>query len=450
MVKVSQRASLKQTDTSLSVVGLPVTSLKVNASNSRTHSKQQIRQIAKSIEEFGFNNPVLIDASGMIIAGHGRVAAARLLGLENIPTIRLENLTGVHLRAFVIADNRLAENAGWDREVLAIELQNLLKLDVDLDITVTGFEIPEIDLLLQEAIQKPDPDDDLPAPNTGTAITVPGDLWSLGKHRLLCGNALEKTSYATLMGSRKAAVIFTDPPYNVVVDGNACGNGKIHHREFAMASGELTATEFTAFLATSLGLMAKYSSPGSVHFVCQDWRHMSELLAAGKQVYSNLLNLVVWAKDNGGLGSLYRSRHELIFLFRNGQKSHRNNVLLGKYGRNRTNVWQYPGINTLSKQSEEGNLLALHPTVKPVAMVADAILDCSARGDIVLDAFLGSGTTLLAAERTGRTCYGIEIDPIYCDVIIKRWQRLTGGEAIHSLSGEAFNTLHANREGSLG
>ncbi len=424
--------------------------LKEPPQNARTHSKQQINQIANSIREFGFTCPLLVDDSNTVIAGNGRLAAARLIGLTELPTISLDKLTPTQIKAYALADNKLSENAGWDREILAIELQQLLSIESDFDIALTGFETAEIDLILQESAHPPDPDNELPAVDTAMLVNATGDLWALGKHRLLCGNSLEGASFATLMGRRKANLVFTDPPFNVSIDGNACGRGSIHHREFAMASGELTATEFTAFLATSLGLMAEYSSPGSVHFVCHDWRHINELLAAGKQVYSTLLNLVVWTKDNGGLGSFYRSQHELIFVFRNGQQSHRNNVLLGKYGRNRTNVWQYPGINTLSKQSEEGNLLALHPTVKPVAMVADAILDCSARGDIVLDAFLGSGTTLLAAERTGRTCYGLEIDPIYCDVIIKRWQRLTGGVAIHSLSGETFNTLHANREGSLG
>ncbi len=424
--------------------------LKESPQNARTHSKQQINQIANSIREFGFTCPLLVDRSNTVIAGNGRLAAARLIGLTELPTICLENLTATQIRAYALADNKLSENAGWNREILAIELQELLSIESGFDIALTGFETAEIDLILQESAHQPDPADELPAVDTAIPVSAQGDLWALGKHRLLCGNSLEETSFAALMGRRKAGLIFTDPPYNVVVDGNACGRGNIHHREFAMASGELTATEFTAFLAKSLSLLAKYSSPGSVHFVCHDWRHMGEFLVAGKQVYSTLLNLVVWAKDNGGLGSLYRSQHELIFVFRNGQQSHRNNVLLGKYGRNRTNVWQYPGINTLSKQSEEGNLLALHPTVKPTAMVADAILDCSARGDIVLDAFLGSGTTLLAAERTGRICYGLEIDPIYCDVVIQRWQRLTGGEAVHALSGQTFNGLLADREDSLG
>jgi len=247
------------------------------------------------------------------------------------------------------------------------------------------------------------------------------------------------------MGPRKANVVFTDPPYNVEIDGNVCGKGSIHHREFAMASGEMSEGEFITFLTTSLRLLARFSTPGSVHFIFMDWRHMTELLEAGKRCFGELLNLCVWIKNNGGMGSFYRSRHELVFTFKNGKSPHRNNIHLGRYGRNRTNVWEYPGVNTLSTNGEEGKLLTLHPTVKPVALVADALLDCSARGDVVLDSFLGSGTTLLAAERTGRRCCGIEIDSLYVDVAIRRWQRYTGERAIHN-SGMSFDELATQAE----
>lgn len=241
-------------------------------------------------------------------------------------------------------------------------------------------------------------------------------------------------------------MVFTDPPFNVKIDGHATGNGAIRHREFVMASGEMSEVEFVSFLNNSLRLMAGYSANNSVHYICMDWRHAGDLIAAGKQNYDEFLNLCVWVKDNGGMGSSYRSQHELVLVFRKG-KNHRNNIQLGQYGRYRTNVWQYPGIHTLSKQSEEGNLLALHPTVKPVAMVADAILDCSARGEVVLDAFLGSGTTLMAAERVGRICYGIEIDPVYADVAIRRWQNYTGEAAVHAQTGKRFNEVAAQKEG---
>ena len=415
--------------------------------NARTHSKQQVSQIAESIKAFGFTNPVLIDRHNTIIAGHGRVAAARLLGMDRIPTIRLEGLSEDEIRSYVIADNRLAEKAGWDHSILAIELQHLLTIDGEFDVTITGFEVPEIDLIIEQARgQERDKDDVFQIDETNQPVTQFGDLWQLGRHRVLCANSLDEASFRTLMARRQAKLVFIDPPYNVAIDGNVSGNGSIRHRDFVMAAGELNEAEFVAFLTTSLRLLARHSTNGSVHFICMDWRHAGELLAAGRQIYDALLNLCVWVKDNGGLGSFYRSRHELVFVFRNGKGPQRNNVQLGKFGRNRTNVWEYPGVNTLSRQGEEGNLLALHPTVKPVALVADALLDCSARGDIVLDSFLGSGSTLIAAERIGRVCHGIEIDPRYVDVAIRRWQKHTGDHAIHAVTGKKFNDITADSE----
>ena len=425
----------------LQITYQPVNDLKNNPRNARTHTKHQIRQIADSIDAFGFTNPVLLDHDNMIVAGHGRVAGAKKLGMSLVPTIRLEDLSPDQIRAYVIADNRLAEKAGWDKSILSIELQHLMTIESELDVTITGFEIPEIDLLLAKENDKPDPDDTFEVAETPQAVTRLGDLWHLGKHRVLCGNSVEPQSYSTLMASRRADVVFIDPPYNVAIDGHVCGNGSVRHREFEMASGEMSDFEFVSFLAASLRLLVRYSTSGSVHFVCMDWRHMGELLAAGKQVYDSLLNLCIWVKNNGGMGSFYRSRHELVFVWRNGHSQHRNNVQLGRYGRNRSNVWEYPGVNTFSKQSDEGNLLALHPTVKPIALVADALLDCSARGDAVLDAFLGSGSTLIAAERTGRVCHGIELDPIYVDTAVRRWQRYTGDQAIHAGTGKRFDEI---------
>lgn len=212
-----------------------------------------------------------------------------------------------------------------------------------------------------------------------------------------------------------------------------------------MASGEMTVVEYISFLTASLRLLAQYSASGSIHFVCIDWRHVAELLAAGRQAFEELLNLCVWVKNNGGTGSFYRSRHELICVFKNGKGKHRNNIQLGQYGRNRTNVWEYPAATTFSKSGEEGKLLALHPTVKPVALVADALLDCSVRGDIVLDTFLGSGTTLIAAERVGRLCYAMELDPLYVDTAVRSWQRYTGDHAVHAETGKRFDSVAADR-----
>jgi DNA modification methylase len=422
----------------LEIIYRPIGEMQNNPRNSRTHSKRQIRQIANSIAAFGFTNPILLDRSDIVIAGHGRVAAAKLLGMSQVPTIRLENLSPDQVRAYVIADNRLAEKAGWDKSILAIELDYLLTTEIDLDITITGFEIPEIDMLLTTGDDKADPVNEFEITDISNVVARPGDLWQMGRHRLFCGNSTERASFSRLLGDRKADVVFVDPPYNVKIDGNVSGNGLVRHREFQMASGELDESEFIAFLATSFKLLAKYSARGSVHFVCMDWRHASELLSAGRQAYESLLNLCVWVKNNGGLGSFYRSRHELVFVFRKGGALHRNNVQLGQFGRNRTNVWEYPSASTLSKTSEEGNLLALHPTVKPVALVTDALLDCSARGNLVLDSFLGSGSTLIGAERVGRTCYGIELDPIYVDTAIRRWERYTGDQAVHAVTGRTF------------
>jgi DNA modification methylase len=433
-------------ETELKVDYVLIDSLAPYVSNARTHSKHQIRQIADSIQAFGFTNPILIDSKNTIIAGHGRVAAARLLDIRQVPTIRLETLSADQIRAYVIADNRLAEVAGWDKSILAIELQHLLTIDESFDITITGFEIPEIDMIFQETRQEAEKDDPLPINQPGPVVTQAGDLWRLSKHRLLCASSLQEDSYKTLMAGRRAAVVFSDPPYNVPIAGHVCGNGAVRHREFKMASGEMSEAEFVAFLSTSLRLLARHSSAGAVHFLCMDWRHVKELLAVGGHVYDALLNICVWVKESGGMGSFYRSRHELVFVFRNGKGSHSNNVQLGRFGRNRTNVWEYPRGNALPGGSEEGNLAALHPTVKPIALVADALLDCSARGDIVLDAFLGSGTTLLAAERIGRICHGIEIDPLYVDVAIRRWQKHTGEPAIHTSTGKTFAETSTERE----
>ena len=376
--------------------------------------------------------------------------AAKLLGMRDVPTIKLSGLSETEIRAYILADNKLAERAGWDPAILAIELRHLLTLDSDLDITLTGFEVAEIDVILRHANANSENDDLVDLPVQGPAITQVGDVWSLGRHRILCGNSLEQESYKKLMAGRKAKVSFSDPPFNVPINGHATGNGAVHHRDFAMACGEMSEAQFIAFLTSSFDLAAKHTTLGSVHFVCIDWRHLPEILAASQQVYDCMLNLCVWTKNNAGLGSFYRSQHELILVFRNGQTRHQNNIQLGRFGRNRTNVWEYPNANAMSRRGEEGNLLSLHPTVKPVAMIADALLDCSTSGDIVLDPFLGSGSTLLAAERTGRICVGIEIDPLYVDVAIRRWQKHTGDRAVHTTSRQVFDDSARDEEGRRG
>jgi DNA modification methylase len=433
-----------QKHTKSQIVHRRLSELTPNPQNARKHPKHQIRQIAASIKQFGFVVPILIDRTDGIIAGHARAEAAKLLEIQEVPTILLENLTENQVKAFMLADNKLAENAVWDPDILAVELQHLVEID-EFDVTVTGFEVAEIDSIIDEARSEREEDNAIEIDEMAQPITRPGDLWKLNKHRLFCGNALQEASFTKLMSTRRADLVFSDPPFNLKIDGHVGGKGAIHHREFAMASGEMNAAEFTVFLTTGLRLLSRFSSSASVHFICMDWRHIGELLAAGNQVYSELLNLCIWVKNAGGMGSLYRSRHELVFVFRNAKGRHQNNVL-GKYHRDRTNVWEYPGINTLSRQGDEGNLLALHPTCKPVNLVADAILDCSARGDIVLDSFLGSGTTLIAAERVGRICHGMELDPRYVDVAIRRWQKHTGDHAIQAESGKSFDELTALME----
>jgi DNA modification methylase len=438
----------------LSVLYRRIEELKPDLANPRLHSRKQIRQIANSIREFGFVAPVLIDRDDKVIAGHGRLLACPELGITEVPTVRLDHLTPAQARAFMIADNRLTEIATWDDQLLAVQLKELSLLDLDFSLELTGFEMGEIDLRIasldDSAEAADDPADVLPEAAPGPPLSQVGDLWVLGGHRLLCGNAIDPAVFAGLMDEERAAMVFTDPPYNVPIDGHASGLGVIRHRPFPMASGEMDRSEFTTFLGQAFRNLTAFSADGSLHFICMDWRHIAELLAAGGDVYSELQNLCVWVKDNGGMGSFYRSQHELVFVFRNGRNGHRNNVRLGRFGRNRSNVWHYPRVNSFGRCGEEGNLLALHPTVKPVAMVADAILDCSARGDLVLDAFLGSGTTVIAAERTGRRCYGLELDAGYVDTTIRRWQALTGGSAHHATSGRSFDDLAREAEAANG
>jgi DNA modification methylase len=356
----------------------------------------------------------------------------------------LGHLTEAQQSAFLIADNRLTENSSWDDRLLGEQLKTLAEMDLTFDLEATGFEVPEIDLLIDGLgiVADTDADDQVPAV-TGPRVTRAGDLWQLGKHRVHCGDALRAENHAQLMAGAKANLVITDPPYNVVIDGHASGLGRVKHREFGMASGEMSRPEFTDFLRSAMVAARESSLVGSLAYWFMDWRHMDEILGAGTAAYSDLLNLCVWTKTNAGMGSFYRSAHELIFLFKNGTSSHRNNIQLGKFGRYRTNVWSYPGANVFSRSGAEGDLLSLHPTPKPVALIADVIKDCTARADIVLDPFLGSGTAVIAAERTGRVCYGLELDPCYVDGAIRRWQAHTGLDAVLVESGETFKAKEA-------
>lgn len=415
---------------------LPISALTPSARNARTHSRKQVKQIASSIEEFGFTNPILIDDENTILAGHGRLEAAKMLDMTDVPCVRLSNLSATQKRAYALSDNKLALNAGWDEEILADELQALAELDPGFDLGVTGFSIPEIDAFMEERVPEEDGDprdDELPERGTGERLCHEGDIWQLGRHRLICGNALVPIVVEDLMGGEKARMVFTDPPYNVPIDGHVCGSGAIKHREFAMASGEMSAEAFTGFLKTSFENLARASMDGAIHYVCMDWRHMAEVMNAAEDVYSEFKNLIIWAKDNGGMGTFYRSRHELIFAFKVGKGEHINSFELGQHGRYRTNVWEYRGVN--SRHAGRMEELAMHPTVKPVQMIADAIKDVSARGEGVLDLFGGSGSTLIAAEKTGRRAFIAEIDPLYCDVIIRRWEAYAKDDAVQLRCG---------------
>ena len=432
----------------LAVQYVSVSSLRENPRNARTHSRRQISQIADSLRAFGFLNPILVDETGMVLAGHGRLKAARLLDFSSVPTILAAGLTDTQKRAFVLADNKLAEKAGWDRGLLAAELGDLAVLlpQIELDLTVTGFDPPEIDTLFADrGPVNADPADRV-EPNGGPICTRPGDLWCLGHHRVLCGDARSASDIDRLMAGKRAHVAFTDPPYNVRIVGYVRGRGRVKHREFAFASGEMTAAAFESFLTQCLGNLVRGLRDGAIAFVCMDWRHFVALQRAGDAVFSELKNLVVWNKTSPGQGSFYRSQHELIFVFKVGQAEHRNAFGLGAHGRTRSNVWTYPGLNSFrAGRSDE---LSMHPTVKPVALVADALRDCSIKGDLVLDVFLGSGTTLLAAEKIGRVCYGLEYDPAYVELTLRRWEKYTKLEAVLEGDGATFAEVQAKRSQS--
>jgi DNA modification methylase len=417
--------------------------------NPRQHSQSQVNQIADSIREFGFVMPVVVDDSSQVVIGHGRVLAARKLGMLRVPVIEVRHLSPTQLKALRIADNRLAQHAHWDERLLGESFLELKELDLDFDLSITGFSLPEIDLAVQKLDERltVDANDGTDA-TTGVPVCRLGDVWQLGDHRILCGDATSEAAFDNLMDGRRADVVFVDPPYNVPIARHVSGNGKIRHREFAQGSGDLSREEFTRLLTSSCALLAKYSGNGAIHYVCMDWRHADELLAAGRDVYSELKNVVVWVKSSAGMGSLYRSKHELVFIFKSGTGRHTNNIELGRYGRNRTNVWHYDSVSTQARKGN--NLLELHPTAKPVQLVMDALLDCSNRSEIVLDSFLGSGTTLLAAERTGRICLGIELDPLYIDTAIRRWQNLTGRDAVRLADGKLFREIEVEKEQANG
>jgi DNA modification methylase len=437
--KLPSLQSARQHELNLKVVYLSTCSIKNHPDNPRTHPPSQIKALAASIKRFGFVGPILIDAGNYVIAGHARLAAAKSLGLTQVPTLRADHLSDIEIKALRIADNKLASKASWDNDLLALVFEEMKELNFDLE--ATGFDGAEIEVIFnaKDAPSARDASEVLPQYDARAAISQTGDLWLMGDHRLLCGDALNRNCYKTLLDRDKAQLIFTDPPYNLAIEGNVGGLGRFQHRNFAMASGEMSKSGFTLFLASHFAYMREYSVDGSIHFICMDWRHQREILDAGYEVFTELKNVCVWVKPNGGMGSFYRSRHELIFVWKNGRKPHINNFGLGQYGRSRTNVWEYAGVNSFKAGRQDE--LAMHPTCKPVNLIVDAIKDCSRRNDIVLDPFGGSGSTLMAAEQTHRCARLIEIDPRYCDVIIRRWQNHTGLKAIKESTGEEFDVV---------
>jgi DNA modification methylase len=413
--------------------------------NPRKHSRAQIRAIARSIESFGFNAPVLVDKTGRILAGHGRYQAALLLGLSQIPVISLEHLSEAQARGYLVADNKLVDGSAWDGKKLAQHLKELSDLALDFDIEATGFATPEIDLRIQSLDVTPvDAADDFEFAS-GPVVSRPGDLWILGSHRLSCASALDLAAYDTVLAGEKAAAVFADPCYAVKINVEASGEGNIAEGELALA-GAMGGAEFTRIVRQVTGNLSAKCRDGALLYLCIDWEHMGEWLAATRGAGLHPLELCVWAKASGGMGPLYRSRHELIFLFEKGQDLDLDKVESGRRGRNRSNVWDYPGAGPFSRR-KGSRRRGPYPPAKPIALIADAILDCTKPNDIVLDPFVCSGTTILAAERTGRRCYGIEPSPRYVDTAIRRWQRLTGREALDG-QGRTFDEVAIERGGA--
>ena len=432
----------------LSIEILPTEALTLDSQNPRKHSKRQIKKLARSIKSFGFISPIITDRWKKILVGNGRFLAGQTVGMREFPCICVDSLTPAQARAFAIADNRLHDESEWDDRLLGEIFRELSAAELDFSLEETGFSMAEIDLRIEgltaTAEGQPDPADTIPL-DSGPPVSRVGDLWICGRHYIYCGDALDSKSYAALMRGKKASIVVTDPPYGVRIN-HVSGLGRIKHREFVMGSAGMQKAELRNFLTQAMKLLVMHSMDGSIHAISMDWRGALAILEAGREAYTELKNICAWVKENAGMGSLYRSQHELYFIFKSGKQPHANHVQLGRFGRNRTNVWKYAGMTSVqSRSSDEGNLLALHPTVKPVRLVADALLDCSSRGDIVLDPFLGSGTTLIAAERVGRVAYCMELDPLYVDAAVRRFEAYTGQRARHAVTGKAFGTPASRR-----
>lgn len=417
----------------------PIEAIRLNPLDPRTYKQSVTKRMAAGFRQFGVIVPVVLDVDGVVISGNIAVEAARAAGLNELPTIQVDHLSPAEAKAFMVAHVRLVERGAWDDGRLGMILKELTVEDLDFDIELTGFDMGEIDLRI-EGLNEPEgaPEAAIEIPKVATSQR--GDLWQLGQHRLLCGDATDPESFTRLMAGERAELVVTDAPYNLEVAGLVKG-----HREFVMGSGEMSQKAFTDFLTTVMTNLAANSVPGSLHYHFMDWRHQREMLDAGGVAYERLLNMCVWAKEAAGMGRPYRSAHELVYVFRNGDGRHIDNIQLGKFGRNRSNVWTYPGANAFGRGGDEGRLLSSHPTVKNLNMIVDIMLDASRRGGVVLDPFMGSGTALIAAERVGRRARGLELDPIFVDVAIERWERWSGEQAVLDGDGRTFAEVRAER-----
>ncbi len=415
---------------------IPIKAVKPYQRHARNHNKRAFGKVKKIIAHYGQLVPIIVDPNNVIIDGHAVWQSMIELGSDEIAVVVVTGRSDPEIKALRLALNRIPSDAAWDNDRVREELQELVDLSFDLELT--GFDAIEIDHLLEVDLPKLNITEDgerIPVAG-GLAITAAADIWVCGRHRIGCGDAQDQTFVEKVTVGKRARMCFIDPPYNIPISGFVSGKGGIQHREFVRGAGELTPGQFVALLTNSLTVLRQSVIDGALIYACMDWRHVYELLDAGRRCDLELCNLCVWAKTNAGMGSLYRSQHELICLFKAGTADHTNNVELGRHGRNRTNLWTYRGMNAFGVDRNE--LLASHPTVKPVLMIADAIRDVTKRGDLVLDTFLGSGSTLLAAEETGRVCFGVELDPLYVDVAVRRWQQKTGRDAVHLDTGELF------------
>lgn len=431
-------------DLNLTIRQVPVGDIKPYARRLRVHSRAKIEHVKDLIRQFGFAVPVTLDSHGTVIAGHARIEAAVELGYTHVPAIDLAHLTPSQAKAMRLCDNKLPGMATWDEAALALEFKDLLdaefKLEIDFDLSITGFSSAEIDRVVERSDGAKDDERDESAPDVSAEppVSCIGDVWDLGEHRLLCGNSLDEASYHTLLQGDLAAVGIHDFPYNVPIKGHVTGSD--HHREFVMASGEMSKPQFTTFLTGGLERTRAACIPGALQYAFMDWRHMDELQSAAAAAGLTLKNLCVWDKGAAGMGSFYRSQHELVFVFKDPNGSHQNNIQLGMHGRNRSNVWSYPGGAAAMRKE-----LELHSTPKPVALVADIIRDCTSRNDLVLDAFSGSGTTIIAAAKTGRRARVIDLDPHYVDVAVARWEEWSGRTARHAATGRSFAETKMDR-----